>query len=173
MIKKRYLDLADNLMEICISKLWDEENSGFYDSTDQLLGIQLKGIEDIPHPSPNSICIKVLLQLSFMTGKAKYYEYAEKALELFSATAREIGIHAGYYFCALDSYFNTINLKMHSAPDSITANTVLSSYTPYMSVLYAEDRGSVVPCFKNVCYEPVRTTEEWNFFLKEIIHNNV
>ncbi len=169
----RYLGLADDLMDICINKLWDNENGGFYDSVDQLLGIQLKGIEDIPHPSPNSICIKVLLKLNFMTGKERYYDYAEKTLKLFSATAREIGIHAGYYFCALDSYFNTLNLKIYSAPESKLSNAVMSSFTPYMNVLYAEDRNSVVPCFKNVCYEPVKTSEDWSRFLREKMYNNV
>ena len=111
--EKRYMDFADDLMEICINKLWDKENGGFYDSTDQLLGIQLKGIEDIPRPSPNSIGIKVLLKLNFMTGKERYFEYAEKTLKLFSAQAREMGIHDGYYFCALDSYFNTLNLNLY------------------------------------------------------------
>ena len=169
----RYLALADDLMEICINKLWDEENSGFYDSTDQLLGMQIKGIEDIPHPSPNSICINVLLKLNFMTGKKRYHEYAVKTLELFSTSAREIGIHAGYYFCALDSYFNTLNLNVYSAPHSSLSKSVISSFRPYMNVLYGEEKGSVIPCFENVCYEPVQTPEEWRSFLQEKIYKHV
>ncbi|MBL7032451.1 MAG: thioredoxin domain-containing protein, partial [Nitrospira sp.] len=168
----RYMDLADELMDICINKLWDKENGGFYDSTDKLLGIQIKGIEDVPHPSPNSICIKVLLKLHFMTGNERYYKYAEKALELFSGHAMEMGIHAGYYFCALDSYFNTLNLNIYSASDSTLSKAVLASFTPHMNMLYGEDRDSVVPCFKSVCYEPVNNPEDWKCFLQEK-HQNI
>lgn len=171
--KRRYTDLAEHLMETCIAELWDKENGGFYDSTEQLLGLRIKGIEDIQCPSANSISIVTLLQLNFMTGKRSYLKYAEKVLECFSATAQEIGIHAGYYFCALDAYFNALDLKVYAAPDSSLSKTVLSSLAPYMNVLYGEENGSVLPCFKHICHEPVRDPESWNYFLRKNVYNGL
>jgi uncharacterized protein YyaL (SSP411 family) len=46
-----YLTQADELMEICIDTLWDSDEGGFFDTDEHLLGMSLKAIEDIPHPS--------------------------------------------------------------------------------------------------------------------------
>ena len=48
--EERYCDQADILMELCLERFWDEEGAGFFDTTGPVLGIRLKGIEDVPHP---------------------------------------------------------------------------------------------------------------------------
>ncbi len=79
--------------------------------------MRLKGIEDIPHPSSNSLSIIQLLKLFHMTGKAQYLEYAEKALRTFSVRAQDMGIHTGYYFSAMDAYFNMMKLMIEALPE--------------------------------------------------------
>jgi uncharacterized protein YyaL (SSP411 family) len=161
------LQKADEIMEICIRSLWDADEGGFIDTDEHLLEMKIKGIEDIPHPSANSLSIILLLKLSFMTGKEGYREYAEKSLKVFSAKAGDIGIHAGYYFCALDAYFNPLKLTLHASPSAKLAETALSSVTPFTTIVYAEDKGCVIPCFRDACFEPVTDPGALRNFLKK------
>lgn len=162
-----YLNRAENLMNICINKFWDNSEGGFFDTDNEVIGIRLKGIEDIPHPSPNSLAIVVLLKLGFITQKEIYNQYAEKSLKTFSLRAKDMGIHSGYYYYALDAYFNMIKLTLETLPGSKLADAALSSLTPYISISYGEDKGRVIPCIKNVCYEPLNSTDSIREFLKK------
>ena len=106
---KNYLDQADLYMGQCVGKFWDKMDGGFYDTEGEVIGMRLKGIEDTPHPSANSTGIMCLIKLSLMLGRDEYMRYAESALTHFSSAAREMGIHGGYYFCALNAYFQRLN----------------------------------------------------------------
>ncbi len=161
-----YLNQADELMDMCIKKLWDKEEGGFFDTGDDLLGIRLKGIEDVPHPSANSVSIRLLLKLYYMTGKDVYYQYAETALRIFSRSAIDMGVHAGYYYCSLDEYFHMIKLTLQALPSSELAETALSFSSPYTSIVYADDEGCVTPCIKEVCLEPIYSTDRLREFLR-------
>ncbi|MBI4847250.1 MAG: thioredoxin domain-containing protein [Nitrospirae bacterium] len=153
--KASYLEQADGLMKLCMENLWDSDEGGFFDTDEHLLEMKIKGIEDIPHPSANSILIIQMLKLSFMVNNDGYLRYAEKALRLFSSKAKNIGIHSGYYFCALDACFNPVKVTLNTPASSDLTSTALSLPTPYKIIGYGEDKGYVVPCMKNVCYGPV------------------
>jgi uncharacterized protein YyaL (SSP411 family) len=142
-----YLHMADKQMELCLEKFRDSEG-GFFDTDEQVIGLRLKGVEDIPHPSANSLGIILLLKLYHMTNKNLYQEYAEKALKSFSLRAYDMGIHAGYYLCATDAYFHMLRLTVESSPESELTESALSFLIPYMGISYGEDRGQVVPCLK-------------------------
>jgi len=101
---KNYLDQADLYMGQCIGKFLDKNNGGFFDTENEVIGLRLKGIEDTPHPSANSIAVMCLIKLSLMLGKDEYMRYAESTLNCFASVARAAGIHCGYYFRALDAY---------------------------------------------------------------------
>jgi hypothetical protein len=164
-----YLQIADEHMELCIKKFWDSEGSGFFDTEEEIVGLRLKAVEDIPHPSANSLGIILLLKLYYMTDKSKYQECAEKALKTFSLRAQTMGIHSGYYFCALDAYFQMIKLTVEASPESELTDSALSFLIPYMNIVYGEDKGYIIPCLKNVCYEPIGRVETLkNFFMKRI-----
>jgi uncharacterized protein YyaL (SSP411 family) len=163
-----YFIQADELMELCIKKFWDKDEGGFFDTDEEILGIRLKGIEDIPHPSTTSLGIMLLLKLYFITKKEKYLQYAETVLKLFSLKAKDTGIHSGYYFCAMDAYFNMFKLTLQTTPVSELAEAALSSLNPFMSIVYGEDKGCVIPCFKDVCYEPINSPEGLRDFFKEL-----
>jgi uncharacterized protein len=106
---KNYLDQADLNMGQCVGKFWDKKDGGFFDTEGEVIGIRLKGIEDSPHPSANSAAIMCLIKLSLMLGRDEYMRYAESALKHFSSAAKAMGIHGGYYFCALNAYFQRLN----------------------------------------------------------------
>ena len=161
-----YLEKADMLIDTCIKKFWDSGGSGFFDTDSEVIGLRLKGLEDIPHPSPNAAAIMLLLKLYHLTDKNLYMQYAEKALRVFSLRAKDIGIHAGYYYAALDAYFNMLRLTLYTTRESDLAVTALSAHSPYASIAYADDRGYVLPCLKSECMEPVYSAEGLKIFLK-------
>jgi len=55
-----YLQQAEECMAICIGNFWDEEGGGFFDTETEVIGLRLKSIEDIPHPSANAAGIILL-----------------------------------------------------------------------------------------------------------------
>ena len=168
-----HLNQADQLMELCINKFWDGDEGGFFDTESEILGTRLKEIEDIPHPSANSLGVILLLKLHYMTGKKIYHQYAEKSLETFSSRAKDMGINSGYYFCAADAYFNMLKLTLQTTPASELAETVLSFFRPYVSMVYGEDKSSVVPCLKEICFEPIYDPAGLRDFLRGSVFHKV
>ncbi len=162
-----YIARAEELMKTCLDILWDSNKGGFFDTDDHLLGIHIKGIEDMPHPSANSICIRLLLKLFSITGNKVYRQHAEEALRYFSVKAGEIGIHAGYYFSALDAYYHNVTLTLHTRTESVLSHTAVSLPVPYSDIIYSQDKGYVVPCIGDVCYNPIDNPEA----LKDCISN--
>jgi uncharacterized protein YyaL (SSP411 family) len=160
-----YIAQAEELMKTCLDKLWDSDEGGFFDTDDHLLGIHIKGVEDMPHPSANSVCIKLLLKLLSITGDNVYRQRAESALRSFSVKAGEIGIHAGYYFSALDAYYHHLTLTLHAGPESVLSRTALSLYVPHSNIIYGQDNGYVVPCIGDVCYNPIDNPEALKAFI--------
>ncbi len=162
-----FLRQADLLMESCIRRFWDKGTGGFFDSEQEVMGLRLKPVEDVPHPSANSVGIMQLIGLYNMTGKGKYLEMAEMALAAFSRDAQDMGMHASYYFCSLDAYFTMIRLTLGTGPGSGLAEAALGTLLPYRFVVYGEDRGAVTPCANGVCLEPLTTPGEVRDFLKK------
>lgn len=161
-----YLDQAVSLMESCVKEFWDADVGGFFDTESDVIEIRIKGVDDVPNPSPNSLGIILLMKLHFMTEKKKYLDYAEAALKIFSSQAKDMGIHSAYYFCAIDAYFNLLKFTIQTSPLSRLAETALSSFYPYTSFFYEEDRGRVIPCLKDKCFAPIDTPEGMKDFLK-------
>ena len=165
--EKRYLDRADELMERCREKFEDKEQGGFFDTENEILGTRLKRVEDIPHPSANSVAAMLLLKLSLMTGKRSYLSAAEKTLRLFSGEAQAIGIHAGSYFCALDAYFHLLTLTVEASPASEIASAARAVAGPYTAIAYGADNGRVIPCVKDLCYEPIGNADGLRDFFEK------
>jgi len=166
--KTGYLHRADELMETCIKNFWDNVEGGFFDTEDGFFGIRLKRVEDIPHPSANSLAILLLLKLFFMTSKELYRQSAETSLRVFSSRTKGMDIHTGFYFCAMDAYFNMLKLTLETSPHSQLTQTVISSFHPYMSIVYGEDNGRVIPCLRDRCYEPIESIDELRTFKRKI-----
>ena len=164
---KYYLDRADELMGLCIDRLWDRDEGGFFDTDEHLLDLKIKEIEDIPRPSANSLCIRLLLKLHFITGKEIYHEFAGNALKAFHPKAKGIGVHAGYYFSSLDAYFNTLKIDLYSEPGSKLSETAVSLFGLSTCIIYGEDRGHAIACMKDVCHEPLASPESLKDFFNK------
>ncbi|HEX9019667.1 MAG TPA: thioredoxin domain-containing protein [Nitrospirota bacterium] len=166
----RYLALADALMASCIEKFSDAEG-GFFDTEKEVLGMRMKRVEDVPHPSANALAVLLMLKLSFMTEKDEYRSAAERTLRFFAGPTREMSVHAGAYFCALDAWFRMIKLTIEAPLESVLAHAAraLAGRT-YTAVFYGEkDNNRVVPCDQNVCFEPLHDPEDLASFLKTIL----
>ncbi|HTR44780.1 MAG TPA: thioredoxin domain-containing protein, partial [Thermodesulfovibrionales bacterium] len=161
-----WLSLSDRLMETCTARFWDEHGGGFFDTDEAVVGMRLKGIDDVPHPSPNAAAILLLDRLSVLAEKEKYRQYALRALRTFSLKAGEIGLHAGHYFCGLDAWFHSLSLSVGASPDSGLARAARSVFRPYVSIQYGGEKGRVVPCRKGRCYDPIEDPQELRKFLK-------
>jgi hypothetical protein len=154
--EKRYLARADELMATCIEKFYDEGEGGFFDTAEEVLGTRMKRMEDVPHPSANALAIQLLLKLALITGKNEYRQRAEQSLCIFVELAREIGAHAGTYYCGLDASFRMLKLTVEAAPESELARVARAlSGKMYTAVVYGDDRGRVIPCKGMTCHEPV------------------
>lgn len=162
-----YLKTAEDLMDFCIVRLWDDAG-GFFDTDKEIIGVKIKAVEDIPHPSSNSMAIGLLLKLAFLTNKELYKEMAEKSLRVFCSRAQSIGVHAGGYFKAMHAYFNQLNITLSVNPQSEFAHEVLHSYHPHMCLSYSDDKGFITPCLKTFCFEPISRKGDFKAFLSNL-----
>jgi uncharacterized protein YyaL (SSP411 family) len=101
-----HLNRAKALMRACIDKFWDNDKGGFFDTEEPVIGTRLRMVEDIPHPSGNSVGTMNLIKLGLALKNKDYRTYAEKALKYFAVVVEGMGLHGGYYFCALDAFFH-------------------------------------------------------------------
>ena len=161
-----YRETAGRLAERAIEKFRDEVSGGFFDTDGEVLGVRIKAVEDVPHPSANSVLIMQLLRLHFITGSEEYYRMAREGLRSFSGSAVEMGVQAGYYYCSLDAYFNMIKLGVGSSPGGGLAKKALQCFRPYKTLAYTGDGDSVTPCLASgACLEPIREESALEAFL--------
>jgi hypothetical protein len=164
-----YLALAERFMETCLEQFWDSEGGGFFDTEEEVVGLRLKGIEDVPRPSANALAVIVLLKLAAVLNKEEYRQYAEKLLNTFSTDAQLMEIHGAYFFCGLDALYRMLKLDVQAPSNSALAKSALSTYHPYSCIIYGnDDKGSVIPCIRDTCYEPVDSPEQLKQFVSTI-----
>lgn len=159
-----YLEKADLFMARAIELFWDPDG-GFFDTDEEVLGTRLKGIEDIPQPSANSLAIILLVKLAFILDKSEYRALSEKAIKAFTPSGQAMGVHGGYFFSALDAYYNGLELTLYTPAESELTDVARFTVRPYTAIAYKEDQGYVSPCVGNVCYEPIRDKEALKAFL--------
>jgi uncharacterized protein len=161
-----YLARAEELMTLCVGRFWDPQSGGFFDTDDGLLGIRVKGVEDIPHPSANAVGIMALTKLRVLTGNEEYSLLAGKALKAFSRDAEGMGIHGGTYYWAMDAYFNHLKLDIQAPPDSPLARVAVAFVHPCSTLVYGSDEGRVIPCVGETCYKPLASAADLEKFLQ-------
>ena len=160
---------ARNLIDRCIDCFWDTEGAGFFDTEGEVIGIRLKGIEDVPRPSANALAIILLLKFAAISGDSnRYRKHAENALKAFLSDAISMSIHGAYFFCALDAFFRLVKLEVRSGAGSQVAEAALFAHHPYSFVTYdSAGENVVIPCIGTTCYEPLASGEKVKEFLKD------
>lgn len=163
-----YFHDAKRLFDISLERFWDTEGWGFFDTEEEVVGLRLKGIEDVPRPSPNALAIMVLLKLAAISGEEGYRSYATDVLNTFMPDADALSIHGGYFFCALEAFFRMLKLDVRSDPKSDIAQAARSAYYPYSVIAYSDiGEDIVIPCAGTTCYQPVETAQALDEFLKD------
>lgn len=166
--ENKYLDEAKVFMDRCIERFWDGRGAGFFDTEEEVIGVRLKGIEDIPRPSPNAVAILVLLKLAAISGDVRYRDHARSALEAFSSEASLMAIHGAYYFCALEAFHRMVKLEVRAGEGSELADASLFAHHPYACITWGEPgQDIIIPCIATTCYEPLTSAEGLEKFLKD------
>jgi len=98
----KYFQVAKRVTDVTIEKYGDAENGGFFDraaDAPAMGGLELrrKPFQDSPTPSANSVAAMALTRMHAYTDDRKYYEWAERTLEAFSAVAPQYGLFAATY----------------------------------------------------------------------------
>jgi uncharacterized protein YyaL (SSP411 family) len=155
-----FLQTGERLMDRCLKEFWDDSSAGFFDTSGEVVGLRLKAIEDIPHPSPNALAAWNLLRLSAITGKEHYRERAASCVEFFSAGAALLGLHSATYYASLDAYYNLLSLRVEAEPGSPLSRAARETFRPYKVINYGnEEAGQVVPCLRDRCLEALAGPE--------------
>ncbi len=149
-----FLDRAERFMDGCID-LFGDGSGGFFDTAEAVLGTRLKRVEDTPHPSANAVAVILLIKLYHLTGRERYRDVAERTLRAFGPSAQAVGVHAGTYDCALDAWFNMLKLTVEAAAESDLARAARRLCGRPVAVVYGGDRGRVLPCVNETCFEAV------------------
>ena len=88
-----YLKVAAQLGNSMLELFEDKENDGFFSTSgdDPSLVMRMKDDYDGAEPSGNSYAIQVLLKLGHLTGRCRFGDTADRALEAFSGKLAEQG----------------------------------------------------------------------------------
>ena len=100
----KYLRAALELQDQMINRFWDEDNGGFYftsDNAEKLIARQ-KEIYDGAIPSGNSAAILNLLRIGRITGNPEYDKKASKLGSAFSSTVARAPMAHTQFMCGLD-----------------------------------------------------------------------
>ena len=103
-LEPKHLDFAIALTEAMITKFYDAENGGFWQSaagsTDLIL--RVKDDYDGAEPSGNSVATLALLKLAAITDREDFRKPAEATLRLFASRLEKIPQAVPYLLHALD-----------------------------------------------------------------------
>ncbi len=104
----RYYEQAMRLAETMVSRFYDAEGGGFFD-TEQGGGDKLgalvarrKPMQDSPTPAGNATAAGALLRLEALSGRQDFREKAEATLAAFGGVIEHYGLYAGSYGLALE-----------------------------------------------------------------------
>ena len=101
----RFLELAEELTDIVVQKLYDQEHGGFFDmvvdpNAPGFLSKPVKPLEE------NSVMAGALTKLHHLTGKESYRKLAEGTLQRFVEIYPHFGFMAADYAIAIDAFLN-------------------------------------------------------------------
>jgi len=102
---RKFLELAEELMEIAGRKLYDGEYGAFFDT---IVDLNAPGFLSKPAKplEENSTAALVLSKLFHLTGKQVYRKQAEETLKRFAEIYPQFGFMAAEYAIAVDTFLN-------------------------------------------------------------------
>jgi len=109
--RRRYLDVARDLMGYALEHYWDAAQGGFFDVAHgedfvEILTQPYKDIQDAPLPGANAVAAMTLDRLFTLTGERDYWEKADEVLRAFAGSAPRLGTFAATYARAVDFHLS-------------------------------------------------------------------
>lgn len=177
----KYLHAAKGLADAMITEFWDEENGGFFFTSNdhEELIVRNKDFYDNATPSGNSVAADVLLKLAKLYGDEKYERFASTTLRLAAAQARRFPTGFGRMLATTEFMFGGVKeIAIVGEKGSELEREIWSEYRPFKVMAVGEgdvpllaDRISVdgkataYVCENFVCQRPVTEVDE----LRELI----
>ena len=177
-----YLAEARRLADLMITEFWDEENGGFFFTSNdhEELVVRNKDFYDNATPSGNSVAADVLLKLAKLTGDDKYERFAVTVLRLSASQIRRHPQGFGRALSALEFYLSpTKEIVVVGEKGNVLERAIAERYLPNAVIVQANDAtndAATVPllegremvggvptayvCENFVCQRPVTTVEE-------------
>jgi uncharacterized protein YyaL (SSP411 family) len=151
----QYLLNARLLADRMITEFWDEENGGFFFTSNdhEELVVRNKDLFDNATPSGNSVAADVLLKLAKFFGEDKYERFAVTVLRLCASQIRRYPQGFGRALSALDLHLSRIKEIVVIGPENNElANAVRSRYSPNAIVAVSDDPEAMskdIPIFED------------------------
>ncbi len=178
----KYFAEARRLVDKMISDFWDEENGGFYFTSNdhEELIVRNKDFFDNATPSGNSVGADVLLRLARISGDDRYERFAVTILKLAASRISQYPQGFGRALSAMEFYLSDKKEIVVIGPrGNELEREVLSRYLPRAVTVLTEDpvngdieltllegRGTVdskpaaYVCENYVCAQPVTSVSE-------------
>jgi uncharacterized protein YyaL (SSP411 family) len=178
----RYLIEARHLADKMITEFWDEENGGFFFTSNdhEELIVRNKDLFDNATPSGNSVAADVLLKLGRFFGEEKYERFAVSTLKLMAPQIRRYAQGFGRALSAIEFYLspareivgvgeraNTLerDIRHRYLPDSILVFSADPSQESAVLPILKDRKTiggnpTVYVCENSVCQRPATTIEE-------------
>ncbi|MGH9946798.1 MAG: thioredoxin domain-containing protein [Pyrinomonadaceae bacterium] len=180
----KYLTAAKELADAMITEFWDEENGGFFFTSNdhEELIVRNKDFFDNATPSGNSVAADVLLKLSKFYGDEKYERFAMTTMRIAANQIKRYPQGFGRALSALEFHFASVKEVVIVGDDAgELTREIWAEYRPNKVVAVSDDRPSDLPLLKDraavnglatayvcenfVCRRPVTTVGE----LRELI----
>lgn len=178
----KYLEEAKRLADTMITEFWDEENGGFFFTSNdhEDLIVRTKDFTDNASPSGNSAAADVLLRLAKLLGDERYERFAVTILRLTAPQIRRYPQGFGRALSAMEFYLGkTKEIVILGEKGNDLERSIFGEFLPNKVIVLSEDpekdeamvpllkeRGmvngiaTVYVCEDFVCQRPVNTVEE-------------
>ena len=172
---------ARELTEMMLDHFRDEENGGFYDTSDdhEALIQRPKDVQDNATPSANAMAAQVLLKLSLYTGDGRYWDIAEKMVAAMSEWMVRAPSGFAHWLCAAAFIMGEpqeVAIAGEPGADDTEAllDVIYNAYRPNMVVAVGMDgekvellrerplrdnKATAYVCRRFVCQQPVTEPE--------------
>ena len=173
-----YLHTARELGDGMITEFWDEENGGFFFTSNdhEELIVRNKDFFDNATPSGNSVAAEVLLKLAKLYGEEKYERFASTVMRLAASQVKRFPSGFGRMLGAMEFMLAPVKeVAIVGARASELEREIWSAYRPFKVVAIGEN-GTDIPLLKGrpaidkkptayicqnfVCQRPVTGVEE-------------
>jgi uncharacterized protein YyaL (SSP411 family) len=137
----RFLREATRLADLMITEFWDEENGGFFFTSNdhEELVVRNKDFSDNATPSGNSVAADILLRLAKFTGDDRYERFAVTTMRLAAAQASRYPQGFGRLLSALEFHlFPTKEVALVGPRGSDLEACVTRRYLPNTVVALSE-----------------------------------